>query len=151
MSKIKVKVSVSRDLKELKDNLYNNAQVLLVDAINEATYVADDLIRQAKSWGDNDDVDTFVRVKDLDARLTMTGSQCLFVEYGAGDLTLFPYYPGEYSEKNKQQYSRHGFWYHKVGDDKIRFTSIPPYRPIYNATQMVIDYIDEHAKEVFAQ
>lgn len=152
MSKVNVKVNLSKvNLQALKDSLHSKAQELIVDTINEATDVADGLISQAQAWGDNTDVDTVVDVKDLEANLTMNGSQCLFVEYGAGDLTLFPYFPGEWSEQHGQQYSKHGCWYHKVNGETIRFTSIPPYRPIYNATQSAIDYIDDHAKEVFTQ
>lgn len=86
-------------------------------------------------------------ISDTEKEVVASGKSVLFFEYGAGDLTLREngHYPGEYSEKHAQQYSRFGMW--SVGNFTLK--EVAPLRPVYYAIDVAKFYIRRHIKEVF--
>lgn len=148
MSKVSVKVSIGNDLKALRNSLRDKAQELLIDSMNEAYDVA---FESATGAWDDDNINYLIHppvIDGLNARLTMDGADAYFIEYGAGNLTLPPMIAGSWSvAKGTGMYAEHGWWKH----NGKYYTSIKPMRPIYNASEMVKRYIQDHAKEVFTQ
>ena len=87
-------------------------------------------------------------------KLTMSGEDVYFIEFGTGDAAnahgytpLVSVYPGSFSENNAQMYSTYGFWYY--GGEQ--YTETPAYMPMYYAGKKIREELPRIAKEVFEQ
>lgn len=152
MSQLSIKVKTSGSLKALRDNLKAKTVDLIIDTLNEAYDVSQSLAEAgANNGAGNTDVYLMppqIDEANLSGRLVLTGSDCNFVEYGAGDLTDPPELRGTYSlTKGSGQYARKGYWFW----NRQLWQGIRAYHPIYWGGQTARQYIEEHANEVFGK
>lgn len=85
-------------------------------------------------------------------KIVMDGKDVYFVEFGTGEFTYrhgeevsVPVYPGSYSEKHAQQFSKYHFWWY--GGQQYEGT--PAYRPLLYAGQAIRQAVPRIAREVF--
>lgn len=136
------------DVQKMIDSLENNAEFFLSE-LADAT--ANELWQHYDIYADdggNHDFDVRGELTGhLEAQTIADGSQILFVEYGAGDLTATPYSPGDWSRspQGSGQYAKRGYWWYQGR----RYESIPPARGIPRAYDFAMDYISKHGMEVF--
>lgn len=152
MAKVEIDVLVQgdalTDISKLKANLANNVDFFLSELADE---VALEMWQHYDIYADdggNHDFDVRGELTGhLEAQTIADGSQILFVEYGAGDLTATPYSPGDWSRspKGSGQYAKRGYWWYQGR----RYESIPPARGIPRAYDFAMDYISKHGMEVF--
>jgi hypothetical protein len=86
-------------------------------------------------------------------KLSMSGSDVYFVEFGTGVdadahgfTPLGSVYPGSYSEQHAHLFSENGFWWY--GGEKLEGT--PAYMPMYYAEKKMREELPRIAREVFS-
>ena len=85
-------------------------------------------------------------------KIVMSGADVYFIEFGTGNFAYrhgnevsVPVYPGSYSEKHAQQFSKYHFWWY--GGQQYEGT--PAYRPLLYAGQAIRQAMPRIVKEVF--
>ena len=85
-------------------------------------------------------------------KIVMSGEDVYFVEFGTGNFAYshgnavsVPVYPGSYSEKHAQQFSKYGFWWY--GGEQ--FEGTPAYRPLLYAGMAIRQAMPRIVREVF--
>lgn len=152
MSKLTIKAITTGNLKSIRDNLRSRTVDVIIDTLNEAYEVSKSLEEagKRKDFGNTDVYLTPPQIDEanLSGKLILRGSDSLFVEYGAGDLTDPPELAGTYSEtKGIGMYAENGYWY--WGGKK--WTGIRAFHPIYWGGQTARKYLEEHGHEVFEE
>lgn len=152
MAKVEIDVLVQgdalTDISKLKANLANNVDFFLSELADEVALEMWQHYEPYAGYGDNQSFTVQGHSSGkLKAETIAEGSQILFVEYGAGDLTATPYKPGSWSSsaQGSGQYAKNGFWIYK-GE---KYQSIPPARGLHYGEMKALAYIDQHGTEAF--
>ena len=151
MAQVTIDVKVNGDalaqIKHLRENLKANVGEFLEEVAQETAIEADKHYMAFAGDGNvNYDTEGY-STGELSAVTEATGEDVLFLEYGAGDLTISPYHPGDWSKsaKGSGQYAKHGGWFY----NEEYYKGIPPARGMYYGGKFAHDYIRKHGKEVF--
>ena len=109
---------------------------------------------QANLYFDNENDEAWLSVEPIadGYKIVMSGEDVYFIEFGTGDATdkhgydtFVPVYPGSYSEKHAQRYSKYGFWYY----NRVKYTETPAYMPMYHAGKKMREELPRVVREVF--
>ena len=117
--------------------------------------------REARLWTGfgsaygNDDVHISTRRVENGYRITMSGADVGFIEFGTGDYAgeypghgenaPFGIMPGDWSDEHAQQYSTYGYWYY----DNVRYEGTPADMPLYHASVAIRENVRRIVNEVF--
>ena len=160
--------NVIKYLEEYKKTLDNKTEVFIQRLSRIGINALNARIKSISPFYKGEDIDTSVsEVYRTDegwgVRIAMSGSQCVFIEFGAGVIlntsagnSLHPKGQelgltiGSYNSNQKNATSPTGWWYTDKWGESQHTYGTPTFAPLYNSSLEMIEAIQEVAEEVFS-
>ena len=158
---------VIKELEKYRDSLDDKTQIFIKRLSEVGIKALNAKLQSISPFYKGEDIDTSSEIHKLDngwsATISMTGSQSVFIEFGAGVTFNAPKHQslhpkgeelgltiGSYNESSPNATNPNGWWYKDKWGESQHTYGTPTFAPLYNSSIEMLEAIHGIAKEVFS-